>query len=152
MKLMQQNPRYSYQQRELQKKLDQIKSRPKEINNIIDSGLNLLSELPNTYHHASAILKQQILGSIFYEKLSFDGKKCRTPKMNPVIDLISSHNVEFKKKKQPLKKRSYPLMRREGDCYRTLFLRIYKRWRRFLRKLNTVFLILTRSFKYRWKD
>ena len=65
----------------------------------------------NATEPASAILKQQILGSIFYEKLSFDGKKCRTPKMNPVIDLISSHNVEFKKKKkgQPLKKKKLSL-------------------------------------------
>jgi hypothetical protein len=32
--------------------------------------------------------KHQLLSSIFPEKLKFDGKNCRTPKANRVLDLI----------------------------------------------------------------
>ena len=63
------------------------------------SGMNLLSNLPKTYDSAPVNLKQTIVGSIFPELISFDGKKCRTPKLNPVLSLFASIDKGLQKNK-----------------------------------------------------
>ena len=56
---------------------------------------------------ADTDLKQRMIGSIFSEKLCFDGKKYRTVPLNPAIELMVSNIKPFKKaqKKQASKKR-----------------------------------------------
>ena len=43
--------------------------------------------------------KSKILGSTFPEKLFFDGKKCRTPRINEVMRLAMSNDKGFGNKK-----------------------------------------------------
>jgi site-specific DNA recombinase len=43
--------------------------------------------------------KKKLLSSIFPEKLYFDGKKCRTPRMNEVLRLVLLTDEASKKKK-----------------------------------------------------
>ena len=50
--------------------------------------------------------KQEIISSIFTEKLQFDGKKCRTPRINDALRYIlqKDKNLEEKNKGQFSKK------------------------------------------------
>ena len=64
-------------------------------------------DLSGKYKRADTDLKQRMIGSIFSEKLCFDGKKYRTVPLNPAIELMVSNIKPFNKaqKKQASKKR-----------------------------------------------
>ena len=71
----------------------------------IDSCLELLLSLDKYYVARNTITKQRIVGSIFPEKLFFEEKKYRTPKMNEAAELICRKGKSFgggNKKKQPI--------------------------------------------------
>ena len=87
--------RYTANINELKTKIEQLNSNKGDIEKHVNSGLNILQNLRNTYEKATTELKQKILGSIFPEKLSFDGKNCRTPKINSAILLILSISNGF---------------------------------------------------------
>ena len=78
--------RYSVQQKELKSKIEGFKSTSKELIHLTKTGLNLLVDLSQTYYRATIQLKQKIVSSIFSGQLYFDGKNCRTPKLNEFID------------------------------------------------------------------
>lgn len=59
--------------------------------NVID-GLNVLQSLPDIFRNADRDMKLKILGSIFNEKVVFDGTDYRTPKFNAVLDLLFSNS------------------------------------------------------------
>ena len=75
-------------------------------------GVSLLDDLSGKYKRADTDLKQRMIGSIFSEKLCFDGKKYRTVPLNPAIELMVSNIKPFKKaqKKQASKKRDLSRM------------------------------------------
>ena len=50
--------------------------------------MEILSGLDRLYDQSSIEVKHQLVDSIFPEKLSFDGTKCRTPRVNEVLRLI----------------------------------------------------------------
>ena len=58
------------------------------LNNSLEKGVGVLANLDKMYESADLQGKKQILGSIFPEDLIFDGKKCRTPRINAVLRLI----------------------------------------------------------------
>ena len=70
-------------------------------------GVSLLEDLSGTYERADAEVKKLLVGSIFSEKLCFDGKKYRTAPLNPAIELMASNIKSFKraKKRQASKNR-----------------------------------------------
>jgi site-specific DNA recombinase len=80
--------RYESELYELKQQNRSIKVNQANYENFIKSGLSFLENLVNTYHTASVSLKNKILGSIFNNKLSFDGKNCRTPELNQAVLLI----------------------------------------------------------------
>jgi site-specific DNA recombinase len=58
----------------------------------------LLSDVSGFYSRASLIGKQKLIGSIYPEKLIFDGEKYRTEKMNQVFSLLINVHKAFKRK------------------------------------------------------
>ena len=63
---------------------DKSKGTIEEIRDAID----LFKDLPKALKSMEISDKHEILSSIFTEKLKFDGKNCRTPKSNKVLDLL----------------------------------------------------------------
>ena len=59
-------------------------------------GLHLLTHIKYYFEIAPINLKHKIIGSIFPEKLIFDGKKYRTTKENLFLSLLSSKQRDFK--------------------------------------------------------
>ena len=57
---------------------------------------HLLTNLDYVYSNSSIEVKQQLIGSIFPEKLIFDGSTYRTTKKNEVLELISSYTWDVK--------------------------------------------------------
>ena len=92
--------RCTVQRDEIKHKLNGFSFNKQDFSKFTASGMNLLSNLPKTYDSAPTRLKQTIVGSIFPELISFDGKKCRTPKLNPVLSLFASIDRDLQKKKK----------------------------------------------------
>ncbi|WP_425593789.1 recombinase family protein [Marinifilum flexuosum] len=66
---------------------------------IVD-GLNILNNLPELFRNSNCDTKLLIIGSIFNEKLVFDGENYRTPKFNSVLELLFSNIDGFGRLKQ----------------------------------------------------
>jgi site-specific DNA recombinase len=92
--------RYSVQQNEIKAKMSNLKASTSEFSKLAQSGMSLLSNITETYYTETIQLKHKIVGSIFFEKLSFDGKRCRTPKMNSFFELIASLDRQFRENKR----------------------------------------------------
>ena len=58
-------------------------------------GLSMMKDINYYYNNADIPTKQRIVGSIFPEKLIFDGESYRTTKVNSFISLISSKSVNW---------------------------------------------------------
>ena len=58
-------------------------------------GLSMMKNINYYYDNADIPTKQRIVGSIFPEKLIFDGESYRTTKVNSFISLISSKSVNW---------------------------------------------------------
>ncbi len=80
--------------------LNQIAS---DVTNHLKYGISLLSSLAFYYKNAPLEIKHQITGSIFPEKLIFNGKKYRTTKENLVINLLCSDSTSYK---EPIMKKA----------------------------------------------
>lgn len=64
----------------------------------IEEGFGILKNLPETYSQADIRAKQQIVGSIFPEKLIFENNQYRTPKLLGAFARILSNDGYFKPK------------------------------------------------------
>ncbi len=94
--------RYNDQIQELKQKMKSFGVEAARIKEFAQSSLNLLANLPKTFNNANVRIKQRIVGSIFPQNISYDGKICRTPQINPVITLFASVNADFTKKETGL--------------------------------------------------
>jgi site-specific DNA recombinase len=92
--------RYSAQKDEIKTKINGLKASTIEFSKLTQTGLNLLSNIAETYYNASIRLKHKIVGSIFFENFTFDGKKCRTPKLNTIFDLFTRIDTGCEQKKR----------------------------------------------------
>lgn len=92
--------RLSVQTVELNNKISQLKTSNNEIMTYARSGMNLLANITETYSRSSIQMKHKIVGSIFPNLLSFDGKNCRTPKLNSIFALFASVDQGFDKMKK----------------------------------------------------
>ncbi|MBL4862657.1 MAG: recombinase family protein, partial [Crocinitomicaceae bacterium] len=82
--------RYSAQIEGIKQKIKSFGAKNSEVKKLAESSLNLFANLPKAFANADVRLKQKIVGSIFPKLISFDGMNCRTPILNPVLDLFSS--------------------------------------------------------------
>ena len=97
------------QKNELQVKSCNYSFNKRDFSTYAKSGLNLLSNLPKAYYSATIKLKHQLVGSIFPDLFSFDGKICRTPNLNPVLSLFASIDRGLVKNKKGQLIRNYQL-------------------------------------------
>ena len=66
---------------------------------LLHKGIQTLTELDVLYTNADTKKKRQIIGSIFPEKLAFDGFQYRTARLNSVASLIFKLGEGFSEKK-----------------------------------------------------
>lgn len=60
-----------------------------DIKNLLNRAFSNLSKLYILYKNGNVLQKRKIIGSMFPEKLEFDGSKVRTVRLNQAIELIS---------------------------------------------------------------
>ena len=80
--------RYNQRIDELRQKITLLSKGTKEIGEKIDYSFNLLSNLKNIMIDGPVKLKCKLLGSMFFDKIVYDGKNYRTTNYNQVLDLI----------------------------------------------------------------
>ena len=80
--------RYNQRIDELQQKTVLLSKGTKEIGEKIDYSLNLLNNLRKIMIDGPVKLKCALLGSMFFDKIVYDGKNYRTTNYNKVLDLI----------------------------------------------------------------
>lgn len=88
--------RYEVKTHELLGRKVQVEIQPTDWSKYIEFDFSLLSNLPGYYNMADVETKHKIIGSIFPEKLIFDGKTYRTSKMNTFVSLFANSNKVFK--------------------------------------------------------
>ncbi len=72
----------------LEEELGKLSGKNREINEILEESLMKLKELDKLYIESDVEMKRSIIGSMFPEKLVFDGTRHRTTKVNEGILLI----------------------------------------------------------------
>ncbi|WP_312285114.1 recombinase family protein [Chryseobacterium gleum] len=93
--------RYKGELDELKEKLSLIKKSPEsEIETKLSLALDAVTNVADRYRNASLIDKRAIVGSIFPEKLTFDGTSFRTAKMNGFAKSIFLIKKELGEKKR----------------------------------------------------
>jgi hypothetical protein len=80
--------RYSKAKKEAESELAEIGKENLQYKSWLKKGVNALSDLSKHYKNGTLLDKQSLLGSIFPEKLEFDGEKCRTTRLNDVLRFI----------------------------------------------------------------
>ncbi len=91
--------RFESERKQLEESISSHQSEDKEAKAKLLKCLNAISNLAKLYLVADLDKKQRIAGSIFPEKLFFDGNKCRTQRINEVIRRILMNPSVFSKKK-----------------------------------------------------
>ena len=77
-----------------------------EINSLLQNALKRLSNLDLLYEKGTMEEKRQIISSTFPENIVFDGKTCRTPRVNTALLLIYQKKKELElKKNEPNRKK-----------------------------------------------
>jgi site-specific DNA recombinase len=71
----------------------------KSIDALLKKGLGNLTNLVQNYELGNVYQKRKIIGSIFPEKMVFDGENYRTAKLNEVISLLLNLGADFRQKK-----------------------------------------------------
>jgi site-specific DNA recombinase len=77
--------KYSLKLAELQMQLSEIKDSNQDLEKQIETGLQRIANLSKLYTDMDLDGKIRLLGSIFPERLQFDGEKCRTSRVNELI-------------------------------------------------------------------
>jgi len=86
--------------------LSNIEERDELLLKKLEASIQKVSNLGNIYQNSDVEVKAKLLGSIFPEKFSFDGIKCRTPRINELLRQTLNIDKGFKgtKKRQLSKK------------------------------------------------
>lgn len=103
--------RFTVQQGEIEKKMNGMQTSVKDVVSHAKSGLNLLSDIVATYKQATIQVKQKLVSSIFTKNLFFDGKKCRTQKLNLIFNLIARIDAVLDQKETGQTKSIFSLSR-----------------------------------------
>ena len=83
----------------LEAKITSYTSAVRNIENTLNNATSALSSLDTLYKEGDLEVKRQIIGSIFPEKLTFDGTRYRTAKINEAAMLMCQINSELEGKK-----------------------------------------------------
>lgn len=92
--------RYRQELNEIEAEIDALYSMDSNFDFYVNEGLPMLTNLDKKYLYAPVEYKQKIIGSIFPEKLIYDGKIYRTARMNEVIYRMTSINNGFGRDKK----------------------------------------------------
>lgn len=87
--------RYEKKMRELEYQIRDVSEFEAEFLDHIERGFGLLTRLKELYHAVDVSLKSRILGSIWPEKLAFDGESFRTSRENQVMMLLTNNGKGF---------------------------------------------------------
>ena len=98
--------RYTAQKFSLTDQINNIKKIDSDYLNWLKYGVDALSNLKIHYANSAIRDKQQLISSIFPEKFEFDGKKCRTTRINDFLRriLLIDNDLQNKKSGQLSKK------------------------------------------------
>jgi len=77
-------------------KAQELEGQESNLEKHLKVGLSIMRNLSHYYDLGDVPVKQKIVGSIFPEKLIFDGKNYRTARMNSFIELISSKSMNLR--------------------------------------------------------
>lgn len=88
--------RYEKEIRNLERDLSKSKGGDKELCEEILFSIQLVTDLPAYYDSSDLICRQQILGSIFLEKMVFQDGELRTKKVNSAVELLCRPPKDFK--------------------------------------------------------
>ena len=83
----------------LEAKLSAITDKKEDIAPVLDKAVATLAMIDTIYVAGNTIKKRQITGSMFPEKLTFDGKSFRTARLNEAVSLIYRLDVAFRENK-----------------------------------------------------
>ena len=83
----------------LEAKIGSITDQKEDLGPILDKAVDTLTKIDRIYAEANTMKKRELVGSIFQEKLVFDGRNYRTAKLNEAVQLIYSLDVAFRQKK-----------------------------------------------------
>ena len=71
-----------------------------EYKGLIENAFQHLDNFKQTYTNSAIAHKKKLISSIFPEKIEFDGKKCRTTRINDVLRYILQIDKELDKNKK----------------------------------------------------
>ena len=81
---------------DLERELSKSKGGDKELCEEILFSIQLVAGLPEYYNSSDLICRQQVIGSIFLEKMVFQDGELRTKKVNSAVELICRAPKDFK--------------------------------------------------------
>jgi len=81
-----------------QVKLNALINQPDNFDTIIKRGLGNLFHLSEIYENGSSEEKRKVIGSVYPEKLTFDGDQLRTTRINEAVRLIYTLDASLPKK------------------------------------------------------
>ena len=91
--------RYTAQKYNLAEEINNNKKGNSDYLNWLKNGVDALDNLKTHYVNSAIRDKQQLISSIFPEKFEFDGKKCRTTRINDVLRVILQIDRDLKNEK-----------------------------------------------------
>jgi len=89
------NDKYQTQLRGLKAEQSELKTEKNPIEQYVDGGLALLSNLITIYNKSDYERKRALIGSIFSGKLIVSKTECRTTETNKVIELLTRNNGQL---------------------------------------------------------
>ena len=80
--------RYTKQRDQITSSLNGLNTSDSEYKGLIENAFQHLENFKQTYTNSAIAHKKKLISSIFPEKIEFDGKKCRTTRINDVLRYI----------------------------------------------------------------
>ena len=71
-----------------------------KIKDDLEYAISLINNIENLISDAPTMIKIRLIGSIFPEKLEYDGKSYRTTRMNKLLEMIYQQTNELRKPKK----------------------------------------------------
>ena len=92
--------RYTKQRDQITSNLNGLNTSDSEYKGLIENAFLHLENFKQTYTNSAIVHKKKLISSIFPEKIEFDGKKCRTTRINDVLRYILQIDKELDESKK----------------------------------------------------
>ena len=92
--------RYTKQRDQITTSLHGLNTSDSEYKGLIENAFLHLENFKQTYTNSPIMHKKKLISSIFPEKIEFDGKKCRTTRINDVLRYILQIDKELDENKK----------------------------------------------------